>query len=127
VTGVVQTELHIIIQEDTLAINKEHLCNHIQEISNGLEALVQLPTMRRLNELLKAWQSVHTAEAQISTIVEELSLIQQQLKEVEGRIPECDHRDLEEKMSTLEGQLEAMAPKQTELAGELEDVLVHWK
>jgi hypothetical protein len=51
----------------------------------------------------------------------ELALTQQRLKEVEGKTPECDHRELEEKIRNLEGQLRTGIPEQTELARDLED------
>jgi prephenate dehydratase len=75
----------------------------------------------RLHELLTAQQSANDAEAQISVSQKELALMQQRLKEMEEKIPECSHGDLEEKVSDLERQLGARVPKQTVLAGDMED------
>jgi hypothetical protein len=46
------------------------------------------------------------------------------LKEVEGKTPEYDHRELEGKIRYLEGQLRDRAPEQTDLTNYLEDAQV---
>jgi phage terminase small subunit len=102
-------------------MNEEQLRTHIQEVNTGLIALSQLPTTNRLHELLEAKQSAKDAEAQASTSDKELGLPQPRLKELEGKISECDHRELEEKIRSLEQQLAERAPDQVEMARDLED------
>jgi predicted nuclease with TOPRIM domain len=129
----VQEEMDSVINGNMTAMNKEQLRSHIQEINTGLVALTRLPTTNRLSELMKEKQSVNDAEARISELLEEwkrvvaekdnlrqeLTLTHQKITELEGRTPVCSHGNLEEKVRTLERQLEER--DQTELAGELED------
>jgi septal ring factor EnvC (AmiA/AmiB activator) len=110
-----------VIRANTAAMNQEQLRTHIQEVNRGLIALTQLPTTNRLHELLSTQQSAKDAEARISVSQKELALTQQSLKEMDEKTPECDHRELEEKIRDLERQLGARAPEETELAGDLED------
>jgi chromosome segregation ATPase len=56
---------------------------------------------------------------------QELALTQPRLKEMEGRILECNHRDLQEKDRNLERELCAGAPEQVDLVGDLEDAQAH--
>jgi hypothetical protein len=120
-TGPVQIEMDHVIRTNTAAMNEEQLQTHIQEVNRGLVALTQLPTTNRLHELLTAQQSAKDAETWTSALLKEMALTQQRLKEVEGRTPECTHRDLDEKVRDPERQLRDRAPEQTELAGNLED------
>jgi hypothetical protein len=92
-------------------MNERQLQTHIQEVNRGLIALTQLPKTSRLHELLSAQQSAKDAEALISVSQKELALTQQRLKETGEKTPECDHRELEEKIRDLERQLEARAPE----------------
>jgi tRNA A22 N-methylase len=101
-TGPIQIKIDNVIQANTAAINKEQLRNHIQEVHKGLIALTQLPTTNRLYELLSVQQSAKDAEAQILVSQKELALTQQMLKEMEGKTPECDYRELKEKVRNLE-------------------------
>jgi hypothetical protein len=61
----VQEEMDNVIRANTVAMNEQQLRNHIQEIYEGVVALVQLPTTNTLNELLKEKQYVKDTEAQI--------------------------------------------------------------
>ena len=62
-SGNVHREMENIIRANTADMNEGQLRTHVSEITKGLEALVNLPTTSRLNELLKEKQSVKTAEA----------------------------------------------------------------
>jgi chromosome segregation ATPase len=120
-TGPIQTELDNVIRANTAAMNEEQLRTHIQDVNTGLIALSQLPATSRLHKLLSAQQSAKDVEARISASQRELALTQQKLKEMEEKTPECDHRELEEKIRDLERQLGARAPEQAELERDLED------
>ena len=62
-SGNVQQEMENVIRANTATMNEEQLRVHILEVTKGLEALANLPTTSRLNELLREKQSVKTAEA----------------------------------------------------------------
>jgi hypothetical protein len=83
-------------------MNEDQLRTHIHDINRGLIALTQLPTTNRLHELLMVQQFAKDAEARTLATLKELALTQQKLKEVEGKTPECDLRELEEKVRDLE-------------------------
>lgn len=110
-------------------MKEEQLQNHISDIHNGLTSLARLPTTRWLAEFQKARQWVKNAEAQISELLKDkesegqiLGLAQQRMAELEGRKPECDHREMEENIRNLEQLLGARSPNQKELWQELEDI-----
>jgi hypothetical protein len=52
---------------------------------------------------------------------QKLGLAQLRIAKLEGRQPECDYREMEEKICNQEQQLEARSSNQEELRQELED------
>ena len=136
-TPQLQIELENVIQANTTNMNEEQLRQFIADINKGLTALNQLPTTSRLNELLKAQQSVKNAEVRISQLLDEgkgvvidrdnarleRNLANLRIKELEDRIPECGHGDLAEKVRSLEQQLAGRAEgdMETDTAQDLAD------
>jgi hypothetical protein len=104
-TGPIQIEMDNVIRANTTAMNEKQLWVHIQEVNRGLVALTQLPTTSRLHQLLSAQQSAKDMEARLSVSQKELALTQEKLKGMEEKTPECDHRELEEKVRDLGRQL----------------------
>src|ERR1700675_4104066 len=115
-TSRLQTELQNVTQKDTDFMVETELRQYIRDVKVGLTALTQLPTTSRLNDLLKEKQSVKDAEARILALLaegekvveerenlrKELILTQQAAVTAGGRIQECSHGDLQEKVRNLE-------------------------